>query len=289
MTSSARIHGIDLRLRPAAEATIPITDLTLRRGYGAFDFLRVEDGVPLFVEDHLARFRRSATLLGLPLDATPDALAAHVHELIEANGAGPYGIQLFLTGGDSPDGASAGTPRLLALTVDLPSYPESFYRDGAALLLHRHQRDLPEAKSTNYFTSLRLVPAMRAAEAADVLYHDGERVLETSRCNLFLVDDEGALVTPGRDVLPGVTRGRLLAALEDTRRTEVRDVALGELWTAREVFLTSTTKGAMPVVQVGERAVGGGRPGPVTREVAARFVEVREAYRAWAGQRRASV
>lgn len=278
MTSSTRVHGIDLRLREAGEAVIPITDLTLRRGYGAFDFLRVEHGIPLFVEDHLTRFRRSAELIGLPEPSPLPALRRHVAELIEANGAGSYGLQLFLTAGDPQEGTLPGTPRLLAVVVDLPHYPEAYYRDGVSLMPYRHERDLPEAKSTNYFTALRLAGALRAAGAMDVLYHDGTRALETTRCNLFLVGPDGTVLTPGRDVLAGITRKHLLASLEGRRRVEVRDVALAELSEAREAFLTSTTRGAMPVTRVDGRAIGDGRPGPVTREIAERFAEVRRRY-----------
>lgn len=272
MNVSERIHGVELELVPAAAATLPITDLTIRRGFGAFDFLRVVDGVPLFVEDHLARLERTADLLGLAPRPDLQRLRSHVRDVISANDHGSFGLQLFLTGGDPKDGVLAGTPRLLVLVVDLPAYPESAYRDGVALLPHRYQRDLPEAKTTNYFTGIRLEPAMRAAGATDVLYHDGGRILETSRCNVFVGTHDGRFATPGRDVLEGVTRRHLLEVLGD--RVDVRDVAWEELTAAPEAFLTSTTKGAMPIVRVGDDRIGEGRPGEATGEVMEMFSRV---------------
>ena len=273
MDAMARLHGIDLELVPQAEARIPVTDLTLRRGYGAFDFLRVEDGVPLFADDHLARFERTAALLGLAPRPDGQALRDHVRELIAANGHGSFGLQLFLTGGDPIGGFAPGTPRLLVLVVDLPRFRSEDYEDGVALLPHRFQRDLPEAKTTDYFTAVRLYPRMREAGASDVLYHDGSRVLESTRCNVFVATAEGRLATPGRDVLHGITRGRMIDALADA--VEVRDVPLAELEAAPEVFVTSTTRGAMPVVRIGDRTVGDGRPGPLTRRAEAAFAAVR--------------
>jgi D-alanine transaminase/branched-chain amino acid aminotransferase len=276
MTTSERTFGIDLELVPAARAGLPLTDLTIRRGYGAFDFLRVEGGVPLFVDDHMARFEHTAEMLGLAPRPTSDALRRHVADVIAANGAGSYGLQLFLTGGDPVDGFAPGTPRTLVLAVDLPSYDEALYVGGAALLPHRFVRDLPEAKTTNYFTAVRLAERMRAANAIDVLYHDGERMLETTRCNVVIATPDGGLATPGRDVLPGVSRGRLLRALAGTTPVATRDVGMDELTAASEAFLTSTTKGIMPVVRVGDVTIGDGRPGPATREAADAFAAHRE-------------
>lgn len=273
MNATERTHGIDLELVPTARAHVPVTDLTLRRGYGAFDFLRVEEGVPLFADDHLARFDRTADLLGLEPRPSGAELRAHVREVIAANGYGSFGLQLFLTGGDPIDGFAPGTPRLVVLVVDLPRFRPADHEEGVALLPHRHQRDLPEAKTTDYFTAVRLYRSMREAGASDVLYHDGARVLESTRCNVFVAIGEGRLATPGRDVLHGVTRGRMLELLGDD--VEVRDVTLDELSAAPEVFVTSTTRGAMPVVRIGDRLVGDGSPGPITRRARDAFGRLR--------------
>ncbi|MEX2501270.1 MAG: aminotransferase class IV [Trueperaceae bacterium] len=279
MDHGAPTYGIDLELVPASQASLPLTDLALRRGYGAFDFLRVEGGVPLFLDDHLARFERSADLLGLDQRPAPDRIRRHVHDLIRANGGGTFGLQLFLTGGDPLDGFAPGTPRLLTLVVAPPRYPDAAYHDGVALLTHRFQRDLPEAKTTNYFTGVRLAAAMRDANAMEVLFHDRDRLLEASRCNLVIVDPDGQYRTPARDVLPGVTCLNLERALQTTDTPLIRDdVTMEQALGAREAFLTSTTKGLMPVVRIGERAIGDGRPGPATARATELFTAHRDAW-----------
>src|SRR6056297_3318943 len=120
MSRPDRIFGFDLELVPASRAALPLTDLTFRRGYGAFDFLRVEWGVPLFVDDHLARLERSAEMLGLAPRPDPERIDRHVRELIEANGAGTFGLQLFLTAGDPDDGFTPGRPRMVSVVVPPP-------------------------------------------------------------------------------------------------------------------------------------------------------------------------
>lgn len=277
-----RYHSINLRIVPADDATLGVTDLGLRRGFAAFDYLRLVGGVPLFLDDHLARFERSAERLGLQPPAPRGELAAHLRELVARNGAREAGVQLFLTGGYADDGFTPATPNLLMLLTPLPARPPELYRDGATLLLERFRRELPDIKSTNYLNAVRLIPAMRAAGAADVLYHDGVRALETSRCNLFLVQADGRLLTPGRDVLAGVTRRNLLAAVADELEVDERDVPLEELGRAREAFVTSTTKGALPVVRIGDTVIGDGRPGPVTARARELFAAHLERYLAGA-------
>jgi D-alanine transaminase/branched-chain amino acid aminotransferase len=278
MAASERIFGIDLTLVPASRAALPLTDLAIRRGYGAFDFLQVVDGVPLFLDDHLARLERSADLLGLEPRPAPADVRAHVLDLIDANEERSFGMQLFLTGGDPEDGFTPGRPRALVLIVDLPRYPEAYYRDGVRLLAHRFVRDLPVAKTTNYFSAVLHARALREAGAADLLYHDERNVLETTRCNLFVLGDDDRWATPARNVLPGVTRQHVLAALGD--EAGARDVPLEELYRAREAFLTSSTKGVMPVVEVAGRRIGDGRPGPRTRAAADALARRRDAWRA---------
>ncbi len=283
MTHAHRTYGVDLRALPAADAHVPLTDLTLRRGFGAFDFLRVERGVPTFADDHLARLERSADLLGLTPRPDPDAVRAHVRDVIDANVAAGavddvFGLQLYLTGGDPDDGFTPATPRLLVLVVDLPPAPAAAYDDGVALLTHRFERDLPEAKTTNYFTAVRHARTLRERGAADLLYHDGTRVLEATRCNVFVSLDGERLLTPGEGVLPGVTRTHVLAALDGDVPAAHGEVPLAALDGAHEVFLASTTKGVMPVTRIDDRPVGDGTPGPLTRRAMARFDAHRAAW-----------
>jgi len=94
-------------------------------------------------------------------------------------------------------------------------------------------------------------------------------VTEATSANLFLVE-RGALVTPPRDagILPGVTRA-LVIALARRAGLRVREerLAVARLRRAREIFLTASTIEVLPVVRLDGRAVGGGRPGPVTQRL----------------------
>ena len=87
-------------------ASLNIMDLSIQRGYAAFDYLRTVNGKPLFLENHLDRFYTSAEAMRLPLSKTKKELTGIINELIKKSGLSQAGIRLILTGGYSPDAYS---------------------------------------------------------------------------------------------------------------------------------------------------------------------------------------
>ena len=111
------------------------------------------------------------------------------------------------------------------------------------------------------------------AKAADVLYHDQNFVSEFPRCNVFLVTKNGTVVTPNQFVLQGITRMRVLEIARKDIQVEERPVKLEEIYEAAEMFMTSTTKGVLPVVKADDRIIGGGVPGPITKSLRSKLLE----------------
>lgn len=250
-----------------AEAHIGVSDLALLRGYGVFDFLAVRQGTPLFLDDYLMRFQRSAGVLGLQLPFPLAALRDMVWSLVEANGLEDAGIRLVLTGGYSEDGYAPASPNLIILEHYLPPKSESTWNQGIKMLSYAHQRELPEAKSINYLTGIQLLDLLKKEGASEALFHDNGWVRESARANFFIVTDQGKLVTPEKKILHGITRQRILQSAGYLIGIEARELALAEVYTAREAFITSTTKGNLPVVQIDNHRIGDGKPGPVSKAI----------------------
>jgi D-alanine transaminase/branched-chain amino acid aminotransferase len=243
------------------EAKIHVSDLGLRRGYGAFEFFRVLRGVPVFIEDHLERFVNSSQAIGLEVPYSRAELEGFIRELIRVNGFQNAGIQLVLTGGYSEDIFTPGHPNLIIAPIALREYPPALYRQGVKVITHRHVREIPEAKTIAYLTAVKLGPRMKAEGAAEVIYHDGKWVSEGARSSLGLVK-EGVLITAKDGVLPGITRLHALRLAAQLMPVEQRAFTLEELYAADEVFITSSTRGVMPVTRIDDRPVGDGRVGP---------------------------
>jgi D-alanine transaminase/branched-chain amino acid aminotransferase len=258
---------------PEAEASVHISDLGLRRGYGAFEFFRVLGGTPIFLDDHLARLGRTIEMLGLDGKWTLAAIRDQVHAVISENGLTEAGVQIVLTGGESPDVFTPGEPTLIVAPIALTPIPDEHYETGVAVITHRNLRELPEAKTTDYLIAVQLIPAMRAAGAIEVLYHDETRMLEGARSGLGIVTSDGVLVTASRDVLESVTRYHVLRIAKELMPVALRDISLGEFHDAPEVFLTGTTRGVLPVTVVDGRPVGNGQVGPHARRLSDAFRE----------------
>jgi branched-chain amino acid aminotransferase len=265
------IYYINGQFVPESRALIPATDLGLLRGFGVFETLRTYTGRPFRLEDHLSRLQRSADLIGLELPWPADELAELTYRTLEENSFSETVLRILVTGGSAADGfpKDNGIPSLLMMPSPLRPYPEDCYDQGIRVATAEVERFMPEAKTTFYLPGML---ALRAARRTDpeigeaLLVNRGGLVTEGVISNLFLVRS-GTLVTPGRDILPGITRGVVLELAASRMPVEVRDVRRSELLQADEIFLTGTVREVMPVSAVDGRVVGDGRCGPRTREI----------------------
>jgi len=158
-------------LIPEKNAGLHFSDLALMRGYGVFDFLRVQEGHPLFLEQHLDRFRFSARQMHLDIPASAAELEKRVRRLIFKNQLMEGGIRLTLTGGYSKDGYSLALPNLLITTHAFQPPTAMQFEKGICLMSYEHQRQLPEVKSIDYLMAIWLQPLLREKKADEVLYH----------------------------------------------------------------------------------------------------------------------
>ena len=259
------------------EAALHVSDLSILRGYGIFDFFLFLKGQPIFLEDYLDRFYRSAHLLHLEIPYSRADFAAQIFSLIEANGHQAGGIRLLLTGGFSPDGYTPSSPNVLILQYPLPQQawdPNITLK----LMTYPHLRELPEIKTTNYITGISLLPELKKRGADDLLYLDGGWIRESVRSNFFLVLEGERVVTPANKILLGVTRKHILHLARQRYTVEEREVHVSEIGQAKEAFFTSSTKGLFPVTAIDGQPVGDGHPGPVSKQLQQDFMAHLEAY-----------
>lgn len=276
------------RLVPAANATISAFDQGFRSGEGVFETLRAYGDHVFRLAAHLDRAVAGATSLGFdpgPREQLAAAVTATAHANLDALHGRDSALRLTVSSGpidpaSAFPGASLGRPTIVVSSHPLPPDPPP---DGWTAVSVPLTRELPHVKALSYVaaTTARRQARETGADEALLLNPAGE-VLEGSGSNLFAVID-GELVTPAADagLLAGVTRG---VVLEVAARLGVpvqeRSLALAELLTADEAFLTATTREVVPLTAVDGRPVGAGRPGPVTARLQAGYRDAVEAERA---------
>lgn len=246
------------------EASIHVSDLAIQRGYGIFDFFRIKNFVPLYLADYMDRFYRSASVMGLQGVIERKVLRSVITELIHRNKLPDAGMKLILTGGNSPDAYTPVKGNFLISQHNLVLPSAEQVEKGITIITYPYRRDIPEVKTINYIMGVWLQKKVHEAKASDVLYHLNGEVSEFPRCNFFMVTKDGVLVTPDKYVLHGITRKNVLKLAQAKYRVEERSVTLTDIANASEAFLTSTTKGILPIVQIDDQIVGNGKPGPTT-------------------------
>ncbi len=266
-----KYHIINGELLTTENANLHITDLAILRGYGIFDFFRIRHGKAIFIEHHLERFFRSAGIMNMKVPYSDVEIRNMIDLLAEKNELDKFSIRLQLTGGYAPDALTPNKPNMFLLSQPFPVVPDEYRTNGVHVLTHQYQREFPEAKTINYLTGLHIVPTLREKGAQEVLYHDGTYIRESDRSNFFIINQDGVLVTPKDKILWGVTRKITLQIAPDIIKTEEREVTLEELYSAKEMFLASSTKSILPVTKLDGKEVGNGKPGPVTMQLVELF------------------
>ena len=265
------IFYVEGQFVPDEKAVIPVTDLAVLRGYGVFDLFRTYNGKPFHWHAHLERLVGSAKRIGLTLAWQREELTAIVMETIRKNPeiSNAY-VRVVITGGASHDFATfENKPRLSVLISPIPIYPDWWYQKGVKLITLYQERNIPDAKSIDYIPATMAMKKARGQDAVEVLYMDAAgRILEGTSTNVFIFS-KGRLITPGEGILSGITRKVVIETAQSVFPVEIRDVPLKELLIADEVFITGTSKGIVPVVQVDETTIGTGQPGVDTLRLTA--------------------
>lgn len=231
-------------------ASVPVSDLGLQRGYGVFDFLRVKGSIPLFIDQHINRLFRSLDTMRLTIDYTKDQLKDIIKTLINKNQLEHSGIRITITGGASPDGYTPVTPHIMIVQQAITPPPDQLQSGEYKLLTHPYRRQLPSVKTTDYLMAIWLQPLLKAQGAQDVLYHWEGKVSECPRSNFFIVTKDNILVTPNTGMLNGVTRSNILSVANGLIPVQERDLTLDDIRSAKEAFISSSTKRIIPVTTV---------------------------------------
>ncbi|MEM8872708.1 MAG: aminotransferase class IV [Planctomycetota bacterium] len=280
--------SIDLRRVSPENAHVPIMDRGFLYGDSVYEVARTFDGSgPFLWQEHLARLRRSADRLRLPVPFRDDQITDHVRELLDTFGNADAYLRLILTrGSDEHFGLTMSEtpePRTVLVVSPLPSFPSHLYTHGVRVAVVRRKRNAvdaldPAIKSGNYLNNILALAEARDTGADDaLLLNAAGQLTEATTSNVFIVE-RSTVSTPDLrcGLLGGITRRFLLDVLADTGRpAEECIISEQRLQQADEVFLTSTLKGIVPVTRLDGKPVGTGQPGRVTTEMAALYDNAR--------------
>lgn len=152
------------KISSLAKAGLPLNDIGILRGYGCFTLLRTYNQKPFLLKEHLKRIKKAARILNLKISLSQKEAGNIIDELIKKNKAPEAAIRIVLTGGPSDNGFSRVSPSFFILVDKINAFSTSAYQKGIRIITRPHLREIPEIKTTNYITALKLQKEMKKTE-----------------------------------------------------------------------------------------------------------------------------
>ena len=241
-----------------ASARLPPGSYTSLRTWGGSRVVRLQQ--------HLARLEESLVLQGLPPARVPEAEARRALAAALAECGQPES-RLRLT---------FCPPRLFVSVEPFVPLPPSLYLQGAWCVCLPLERANPRAKDTRFIARSAAAYARLPAGAHEgLLLGPAGEVLEGLSSNFFAVS-RGVLRSEDARALHGVTRGQVLELARDLLPVSLEPVRKAELDALDEAFLTSASRGVLPVTRVDAVEIGDGRRGRVSLELGRRLERLLE-------------
>lgn len=266
------------------EAKVSAFDAGFQHGVGVFETMRAAGGRVIDLEKHLARMAESVRVLGLSERMQVEPLAEAVTQTLQRNEQDEARIRVTVTGGDLNmlrSERSAHDPTIL-LTVQPPTeYPDELFEKGVTVGVAEGRANPADPfaghKTIWYWPRLRELQVAAGKGASEALWFTTRNHLASGCVSNVMIVHEGVLVTPparGEEtegaapsaVLPGVVRGNVLEwAAQEGLQVERSEIDVERLLKASEVFLTNSSWGVLPVVNIEQSPIGNGELGEFTR------------------------
>jgi len=259
---------VDGALVPADAPSVSAVDHGVTVGDGAFETVKIEDGVPFAVTRHLRRLDRTTAGLGLP-GADHDRIRTGIAAVLTGEPIGFGRLRFTVTGGHGPLGSDRHDSDLTHIvTAVAHARPEPHGAVVTVPWVRNERAATAGLKTTSYADNvIALARAKEQGALEAILGNTRGELCEATGSNVFVVLD-GAVVTPPLDsgCLAGITRELVLEwCAADGVEVVEQALPLDVLARADEVFITSSIKDVFPVSAVDRRSLAA--PGPVTARV----------------------
>ncbi|WP_427338231.1 aminotransferase class IV [Caloranaerobacter sp. DY30410] len=238
-----------------------------------YEVIRVIDGVPLYVEEHLMRMRKSAELLGFKIKKSDDEILDEIKKLITVNNFPNLNIKLMFS--------DLNKSNQLFLAYFIKSYyPEKeVYENGIHTILFNIVRENPNAKIVNMSFKERVKKELEDKNAFEaLLVNEDGYITEGSRSNIFFVIDDKVYTAPEGEVLQGITREKVLKVSKELGIEIIkRNIHIDELKNLDGAFMTGTSVNVLPIRTIDEIKLDSVN-NKIIKEISLRYINDMERY-----------
>jgi len=249
---------INGKLVAKSHAKIPVWS-SFGRGYGIFETLRTYGDKKVFqTKEHINRLFDSAKKIDLKLKYSKKQIQKMLEVVAQKS---PHKSQIIKI---------MAIENYLILISNPLKLDKKIY-EGVKCMSEEAIRSLPEVKSISYIASyLSHERAKKKGYFDAILTDKNEEVYEGAYSNLFWFEGQ-TLCTRKDEVLPGITRDTIFKI--SPFKIKFKKIKLSQLKKKKEVFLTTSVKGIVPIVQIDKTKIGNGKPGENTKLLMKKFTD----------------
>ncbi len=277
---------IDGKYLPKEEAHISVFDHGFLYGDGVFEGIRAYNGRVFRMQEHLDRLYDSARTIDLKVPVPKEEMAGIILEVLRRNKLSNGYIRPLVTRGVGDLGLDPRRCRIasvIVIAVEWGAMYGDLYEKGLKAItvsVRRNPADAlpPNVKSLNYLNNIlgKIEANYKGGDEA-IFFDTNGYISEGSGDNIFIVKNGVIFTPPTLNNLRGITRAVVLEIAKSHGITLVeQNLGYYDMYSADEVFVTGTAAEVAPIVLIDGRAIGTGKPGPVTRQLMAAFRTVTE-------------
>lgn len=208
-----------------------------------YEVIRIIDGVPLFLEAHLNRMKKTFELMNISDKLNIDSIKNTIDKLLISNDKAIGNIKIIY----------ALEKNTLSAYYIKHVYPnEELYREGVKTILFYGERKNPNAKIIDNNFRKKVNKDIKENEAYEAILVDNKRqITEGSRSNIFMIKDDYVITSPVESVLPGVTRGKIINVCNKLN-IEVKEEYLkdSDLKNIDGLFISGTSPKVLPISKI---------------------------------------
>lgn len=216
-------------------------DIYKVEGKCVYEVLRVINGIPLFLKEHLLRLEKSLELAGDRSPVDLKTIKKYINQLISLNRVKDGNIKIVI---------NEGNLFIYCVTAYYPT--EEMYNEGVKTILYFGERTNPNAKVVDSSFREKVTKAITESQAFEaILINNQGYVTEGSKSNIFMVKGDTVYTAPAEGVLLGITRDKIIQACEALNLTvEEKNVSHEDIKDLDGLFISGTSPKVLPINQV---------------------------------------
>lgn len=216
-------------------------DIYVVEGKCIYEVLRIINGVPLFLKEHLIRLEKSLDLSGMKSPIELKTIKNYISRLISLNRVQNGNMKIVIN-----------KENIFIFSVKAYYPTETMYKTGVKTILYFGERSNPNAKVVDSLFREKVTKKIEENNAFEaILVNNNGYITEGSKSNIFMIKDNKVYTAPNDGILLGITREKIIKACEELNLiVEEKYISYEEIKSLDGIFISGTSPKVLPINEV---------------------------------------